>query len=92
MATFKTHMTPNPNSIKITTDHGPFIDEGMLSFNSPMEAADHPLGKELFRVSGLASVFVLPEFLTITKHPAAQWDEILPTVKSVLKEYFMQRA
>ena len=90
MPTFRTQQTPNPNSIKITTDAGPFIENGMLSFNSPMEAEDHDLAARLFRAPGLASVFIMPDFLTVTKLPAAQWEEVLPPVKSILADFFNQ--
>jgi hypothetical protein len=92
MPKFTTHSTPNPNSVKITSDGPPFVESGMLAFNSATEAADHALGRQLFRVQGLASVFMMPDFLTVTKHPAATWDEVLPTVKSVLDEYFVQQS
>ena len=87
MPTITTHPTPNPNSIKLTTDAGGFVEDGMLSFNSKQEAGDHPIGKKLFQVTGVASVFVMPAFLTVTKHPAASWDELLPTVTHILEEH-----
>ncbi|ARA92625.1 hypothetical protein AWN76_005220 [Rhodothermaceae bacterium RA] len=92
MPTFRTHLTPNPNSIKITTDAGPFIDSGMLSFNTPTEAEGHDLAEQLFRTPGLAGVFIMPDFLTVTKQPAATWDDVLPTVKSILADYFGRAA
>lgn len=88
MPRFDTHLTPNPNSIKITTDAGPFLDGGMASFNNAQEAEGHPLGSRLFAVPGIANVFILPQFVTITKHPAASFDEILPGVEHALAAHF----
>lgn len=84
MPDFKTHATPNPNSLKITTERGPFIPTGLQSFSTPEEAAPHPLGDALFSVDGVTNVLILPGFVTITKRPDAEWDTILPAVENVL--------
>ena len=92
MPTFQTHPTPNPNSIKITTDGESFIESGMESFNTPEEAAGHPLGRRLFAVPGLVNVFILPQFVTVTKHPATGWDAVLPKVEGALHAHFTDAA
>ncbi len=91
MSTFQIHLTPNPNSFKITTKHGAFIDEGMLSFARAEEATGHPLGAALFAIEGVANVFLLPQFLTVTIQPGADSDAILSAVVSVLERYFQTR-
>ena len=90
MAHFVTHPTPNPNSLKITTDAGPFIERGMESFGAPGQAEGHPLGAPLFSVAGIVNVFILPQFLTVTKAPDADWDAILPMVSEVLAAHFVE--
>ena len=91
MPRFQTQPTPNPNSLKITHDGVPFIEEGMESFTSAAEAAGHPLGRRLFAIDGVAGVFVLPQFLTLTKAPDARWDRLLPEAESALGDYFAER-
>lgn len=91
MPRFDVEPTPNPNSLKITTDAGHFIDTGMESFASPEEAGSHPLGSRLFSIAGVANVFILPQFLTVTKTPAANWNSVLPKLKETLKSYFDAR-
>ena len=91
MPRFQTQPTPNPNSLKITSDGSLFIEKGMESFNSAAEAAEHPLGSRLFAIDGIANVFVLPAFLTLTKTPDTDWDAILPAAKDVLSAYFNER-
>lgn len=78
--------TPNPNSLKCTLRKGAFIPEGMESFRSAEEAAGHALGERLFGVEGVTDVFIVPQFLTITKSPAAHWDDILPAVQRAVRE------
>ncbi|NBC01863.1 MAG: scaffolding protein [Bacteroidetes bacterium] len=90
MPDFRSESTPNPNSLKITTDAGPFIEEGMASFNAVAEAEGHPLGGPILRIPGVDNVFILPQFLTITKQPAATWENVLPKVKQVLRSHFEQ--
>ncbi|MBO6577293.1 MAG: NifU N-terminal domain-containing protein [Rhodothermales bacterium] len=84
MGKITTHPTPNPNSLKITRAER-FIEEGMESFATSLEAEGHALGEPLFRIPGVINVFILPDFLTVTKDPAARWDDVLPGVKEVLE-------
>jgi len=85
MNRFKAHPTPNPDSVKVTTTGPPFTDGAMESFRSAGEAAGHPLAHALLSIDGVANVFVVPAFLTVTKTPAANWDEIWPSVSDVLE-------
>jgi hypothetical protein len=90
MATYETQPTPNPNSVKITTEAGTFISSGMESFSSPEEAENHPLGRSLFAVPGVTNVFLLPHFLTITKAPAADWNRVMAGVQEALDTHFSE--
>ena len=88
MPAFNIESTPNPNSLKITTDAGPFITEGLASFASADEAEGHPLGERLFAVAGVENVLIMPEFLTITKGAGTEWDLLMPKIERVLEEHF----
>lgn len=87
MPSFHTEPTPNPNSLKITTDDGPFIDGGLVSVASAEEAAQHPLGERLFAIDGVANVLILPQFVTISKASDADWNAVLPDVERVLNDH-----
>lgn len=87
MDLFQTHSTPNPNSIKITTSEGSFIEDGMAAFNSAEEATGHPLGEKLFHIAGIENVLIMPDFVTISKTPGGSWDHIMRKVKRVLREH-----
>ncbi|MEX1055275.1 MAG: NifU N-terminal domain-containing protein [Rhodothermales bacterium] len=76
--------TPNPDSLKFTLDDGSFAPSGMATFSSPEEADGHPLGQRLFALPGVANVFILPQFLTVTKHPAADWDQLISEIEAVI--------
>ena len=74
--------TPNPNAIKFVLDR--HITEERLSFTNPSSAADHPLASQLFEISGVSSLLLLGDFVTVVKSPAAKWANITPKVKKVL--------
>lgn len=85
MSLFEVSQTPNPDSLKFSSTTAPILDVGgMESFNSAAEAAGHPLGRALFAIDGVANVFILPAFLTVTKRPDADWDALLPLIQDVL--------
>lgn len=87
MPSFNAEPTPNPNSVKITADDSPFIEEGMVSLASAEEADEHPLGRHLFAIDGVANVLILPQFITISKNGSADWGDVLPNVKRVLQKH-----
>lgn len=87
MPSFNTEPTPNPNSVKITTDDGPFLENGMVSLASPEDAEQHPLGPPLFAIDGVTNVLILPQFVTLSKDSTADWNDVLPHVKRVLQNH-----
>lgn len=82
--------TPNPDSLKFTLSKGHFIESGMESFSTPEEADAHPLGRRLFSLPGVANVFILPQFVTVTKHPAEDWDILLPKIENAITSYLQE--
>jgi hypothetical protein len=88
MARFRSHSTPNPNSLKITRKKGPFIDSGLLTFTSPAEAASHPLAAALFRLEGVVNILILPEFLTVSKRPDRPWKPLWREIEKTLERFF----
>ena len=79
--------TPNPNSLKFEVDGAAVIDDGLLAFHSLVEAAEHELASELFALRGVESLMLVPEFVTVTKHAAADWELLAAGVEAVLKEH-----
>lgn len=78
--------TPNPNSVKFTLDRPVIVGEGK-SYYSPAEA-DTPLATTLFEVAGVAGLFFLNNFITVTKRPDADWNNVVPDVEMRIKRYF----
>jgi len=85
--TVSAHPTPNPNSLKFVADGASFLSSGLVAFGSAREAEGHPLGEPLFALDGVINVFAVPQFVTVTKHPAADWDFLVPGIEKLLAAY-----
>ena len=87
MATTQAESTPNPNSLKFTTDDGPFLSGGVAAYSSADEAAEDPLARRLFGVSGVDDVFITPQFVTVSKAPSVDWGGVTPDVETIRAEH-----
>lgn len=77
--------TPNANALKFVV--GRRLSDGRSrTFRSAEEAAGHPLAAGLFAVPGVVQVFVLNDFITITRDPAASWEEIAGRAEAAIRE------
>ena len=87
MLSISARPTPNPNSLKFEVDGATLIDDGLLAYHSLLEAAESPLGSDLFALRGVESLLIVPAFVTVTKHPAADWDLLAEGVERVLRDH-----
>lgn len=87
MASVMFQPTPNPNSMKFVLDR-PVVSGASASYMSAEAAQDSPLASALFAVEGVAGLFMLSNFITVTKSSDARWEEILPKLQSVIEEHF----
>jgi hypothetical protein len=79
--------TPNPNSLKFSVAGVELTGAGLESYSSPAQAAGSALGAALFRLNGVVNVFIVPQFMTVTKRPDVDWDELVPQIESVLQAH-----
>ncbi len=81
-----TEMTPNPETMKFVANKllypGKSIDFADESLANPS-----PLAKELFAFPFIKGVFIASNFVTLTKTPETNWDDVIPSVRQFLKEY-----
>ena len=85
MSNFKITPTPNPNSIRVGLEKT--ISAGPQTFTSAEEAASDPPAKDLFAIPGVTQVFMLNNFVSITKAGSAGWAAIQPEVEKVLERH-----
>ena len=75
--------TPNPNAMKFTLPFS-IIENGSRSYASAAEATDNELAARLFEVDGVRMLFMLKNFITVTKDPAQSWQSITGPVEQIL--------
>jgi len=74
--------TPNPASMKFVLN-GYIMKDGQVEYNSKEQAINCPLAAQLFDFSGVKSVFIASNFVTVTKTEDLEWMEI----QSILREF-----
>jgi hypothetical protein len=80
--------TPNPNAGKFTIGR-PVVDgRASRSFHNAEQAAVEPVAAALFELKGVASVFMVSDFVTVTKSDDAAWSELVPRVTEVLERVY----
>lgn len=77
--------TPNPNAGKFTVDRKIVEGTSSKSFYTAEDAADHELGAALFELEGVVSLFMVDDFVTVTKSADASWQKLVPEVQSVIE-------
>lgn len=76
--------TPNPNAMKFTVDQ-PVGGPGTHVKGS---APDEAFAADLVNLDGVASVFFTANFVTISKTPDSNWDDITPEATAILETHF----
>lgn len=79
--------TPNPNSMKFVLDRT-VVDSGSESYMNAEAAKKSPLASALFALEGVTAVFMLGNFVTVTKAPDADWGALVPRVTEVIESHF----
>jgi hypothetical protein len=79
--------TPNPNAFKFTLDRQLSAGKSQTISSAPDPAAD-PLGSRLFAIPGVTMVFLLNDFITISKSADANWENLVPQIEAALHEHF----
>jgi Fe-S cluster biogenesis protein NfuA len=76
--------TPNPNAMKFNVD-GKLIEGGSRSYDTPAAADGDPLATALFMLGKITSVFYMPGFVTVNKHPEADWASLAPAIARTIE-------
>lgn len=81
-----TEMTPNPETMKFVTDVMLFADNS-ADFADEASAKDSALATELFGFPFVKGVFIMNNFVTVTKTTDSEWTEIIATLREFVKNY-----
>lgn len=77
--------TPNPNAGKFTVGRTVVEGRSSRSFYDAEQAAAEPIAAALFELDGVASIFMVEDFVTVTKQPDADWSDLIPRVTDTLE-------
>jgi len=79
------HGTPNPNAAKFVLDRSVLGDDGRTFFD--VESAEHdPLAARLFSIAGVRALFMVDNFITVTKADEASWDDMVDSIRTSIQE------
>lgn len=82
--------TPNVNALKFVTNRR--LTEGRSqTFTSLAQAAADPLAGALLALPGVRQVFVLNDFITVTRESGADWMQIAPQAEALIREHLGRR-
>ncbi len=83
----QTEATPNPATLKFLPGQA-VMSAGTADFPSAEAAGASPLARRVFGVEGVTGVFFGPDFVTVTKADAVQWDHVKPAILGAIMEHF----
>ena len=84
MANASPSPTPNPNALRFALD---VKLSDTITASSPDEAASSPFLAAVLGIDGVVSVFGTADFVTVTRRPGADWDDIVPAVQAAAAEH-----
>lgn len=85
MATASPSPSPNPNALRFQLDT---TLSDTLSFNSAEEAVGNAFAEAVFAVDGVASIFGVNDFVTVTRTGAdVDWDGIVGAVQAAAADH-----
>lgn len=83
----QTEATPNPEVLKFLPGRE-VMGEGTREFATPEDAKASPLAAALFDIGDITRVFFGPDFVTVSKDPAAEWPHLKAPVLAAIMDHF----
>ena len=86
----RTRETPNPNALQFVIN-AVILDHGNVSFGNKQEAKDDKMAAALFEKPGVINVYVMENFITVTKDDKTSWvplkDRVWKTIDDTVTVY-----
>ncbi|AHA27442.1 NifU family protein [Candidatus Liberibacter americanus] len=83
----QTESTPNPDTMKFIPGRV-VLERGTVHFSNAEEALISPLASRIFEISGVSSVYLGYDFITVAKN-TCDWDQLKPPILGVIMEHFI---
>ena len=84
--TVEFQQTPNPNAGKFTVNRKVAPVGTSRSYYDAEEARQDPVARALMRLTGVRSIFMVDDFITVTKTPVARWEELVPSIEEAIRK------
>jgi hypothetical protein len=84
VATATPSSTPNPDAMKFTLDTR--LEE-MFNVTDAQQASDKPFAAAVFAAGGVATIFGVNDFVTVTRQPGADWEPIIAAVHAAAEAH-----
>ncbi len=84
MASASPSPTPNPNAMKFTLD---VKLPATMNYANAAAAEGNPFAAAVFAIPGVASLFGVNDFVTVTRTPGTDWDPIIEGVKAAAAQH-----
>ena len=79
----RTRETPNPSALQFVLN-SQILDHGNLNYTSKDDCKGDKLSEALFNMNGVINVFVMENFVTVTKEESADWNPLKDQVWKVI--------
>jgi Fe-S cluster biogenesis protein NfuA len=86
MVSIYTEATPNGNTLKFVANKLLYPGKS-IDFQIETEATPSPLAKELFGFPFVKGVFIMSNFVTVTKNEETEWLDVQEELRQFIKEY-----
>jgi Fe-S cluster biogenesis protein NfuA len=80
--------TPNPAALKFVTNAALLV-QGSAEFTNKQDALASPLAYSLFDFTGVRSVFIAENFVTVTKTEEIEWWDIQNIIREYIRSYLV---
>lgn len=84
-------LTPNPETLKFVPERI-LMERGTANFTAAAEASSSPLAMALFALRGVEGVFIAYDFLSVTKAPSEEWEDLKAPILEALQTFFSSDA
>ena len=83
----QTEDTPNPETLKFIPGDI-ILETGTADFSSKEGATVSPLALKLFEIDGVSRVFLATDFISVTKDPQLDWNNLKPSILTAIMEHY----
>tara|TARA_X000000950_G_scaffold189199_1_gene228761 strand:+ start:776 stop:1333 length:558 start_codon:yes stop_codon:yes gene_type:complete len=83
----QTEDTPNPETLKFIPG-SIILKTGTADFSTKELASGSPLASRLFDIDGVSRVFLATDFISVTKDPQLDWNNLKPLILTGIMEHY----